>query len=465
MKVPNIVKRFAKIFNKNGYEIYLVGGALRDNLLNFDNTDYDFATSALPEEVTAIFPNVVPVGIAHGTVLVLFEGHEFEVTTFRTESTYSDSRHPDSVNFVRNIAEDLKRRDFTVNAFAYEIGSGKFIDNFDGKKDLKTRVLRAIGVAEERFTEDALRMLRACRFAAKLNFVIEEQTLEAMTKLSDRIKHVSAERIREELIKMMKAERPSIGLEYMRMSGLMEHILPELLEGYEVEQNRFHKHDVYYHNVYSCDCGPGDNYIVRIAALFHDIGKTRTIRSKPDEEGNSFYNHEIVGARMAKKILKRLKFSREEVTRITHLIKHHMFYYTDEWTDGAIRRFLRNVELENLDDLFLLRDADRNGNGKKQGVPQAFLDFKDRIAHILELDSALKVKDLHIDGNILMKRLELKPGPIIGEILNYLLEIVLDEPEVNSAETLLKYAEEYYRKKESYALENYGKSPEELGPF
>ena len=232
----------------------------------------------------------------------------------------------------------------------------------------------------------------------------------------------------------------------------MHYVLPELSRCYGVVQNRFHKYDVYYHNIYSCDAVDSDNLNVRIAALLHDIAKPQTKRGKAEDEENenSFYNHEIIGARTSYHILKRLKFPNDDIKKITHLIKHHMFYYTDQWTDGAVRRFLRNAGVENLKDLFALRDADRIGNGSKSGIPKAFLDFKDRIKEILEIDSALKVKDLDIDGNILMKELTLKPGPIIGEILNYLLEIVLDNPEINKRDTLLEKAKEYYQKKKTY---------------
>jgi tRNA nucleotidyltransferase (CCA-adding enzyme) len=468
MKLPDTVKKLAKIFKSNGFQIYLVGGAVRDDFLGkLENNDYDFTTDALPEEVMKMFPNVIPVGIEHGTVLVLFEKEQFEITTFRTEGTYSDNRRPDAVNFVKNIDEDLKRRDFTINAFAYDISKKKVLDKFNGKKDLKKKIIRAIGNPEERFSEDALRMLRACRFAGKLNFVIEENTLEAMKKLSPLIQNISKERIKEELVKIMLTDKPSVALEYMRIAGLMKFILPELLNGYGVVQNRFHKFDVYYHNVYSCDAAPKDNYLVRFAALFHDISKPQTKREKEEEnEGeNSFYNHEIIGSRAANYIMKRLKFSNDEIKKVTHLIKFHMFYYTDQWTDGAVRRFLRNVGVENLSELFLLRDADRIGNGMKTGIPKVFLDFKDRIKKILEIDSALKVKDLSINGDILIKELDLKPSPLIGEILDYLLELVLDNPELNKSEILLENAKEYYSKKTDYSLEMYGKKPDELGKF
>lgn len=465
MRVPNKIKKLSQVFIKNNFQLFLVGGALRDNLLKEKNTDYDFATDAEPQEVMNIFPHVIPVGIAHGTVLVLYENEEYEITTFRTEEKYSDNRHPDKVNFVRNIDEDLKRRDFTINAFAYDLVNHKLIDNFDGEKDLKNKIIRAIGNPAERFQEDALRMIRACRFASKLNFTIENNTLDAIKENAKLIENISAERIHDELIKIMQTRQPSIALEYLRVTGLMQYILPELLEGFEIPQNKFHKFDVYYHNLYSCDGAPADNYIVRLAALLHDIAKPRTRREKEEKEGSSFYNHEIIGSKMVYKILKRLKFSNSDIKQITHLVKHHMFYYTNDWTDGAVRRFIRNVGEENLLNLFLLRDADRYGNGKRQGVPLTFIQFKERISHILEVDSALKISDLDINGNLIMSELKLAPSPLIGEILNYLLELVLDNPDLNNAESLLASARDYYQKKKLYSQENYGKNPEELGAF
>ncbi|MBR2317910.1 MAG: HD domain-containing protein [Spirochaetales bacterium] len=453
--LPQTVKDFAEIFKKNGFQLYLVGGAVRDCLMGKDVHDYDFATNAKPEDVQKIFRHTIPVGLEHGTVLVLFQNEEFEVTTFRNADN----------TFANNINEDLKCRDFTINAFAYDISNGKVIDLFDGKKDLKNKMICAVDNPTARIQEDPLRMLRACRFAAVLEFCIEPKTIDAIKENVQLIQNVSAERIRDELCKLMTAAKPSCGLELKRTTGLLDIILPELMEGFGFEQNRFHKYDVYYHNVYSCDNAPASNLEVRIAALLHDVAKPRTSHEKANDDGNSFYNHEIIGSRMAGRILKRLKFSTAQISHIKHLIKHHMFYYTKEWTDGAVRRFIRNVGAENLEDLFLLRDADRNGNGSKTGIPKAFIDFQDKIREIMEIDSALKVTDLDINGRDLIENFQMKQGPIIGEVLNYLLELVLDEPELNKHELLMEKAKEYYEKKCNYALEQYGKPPEELGKF
>lgn len=455
LTLPKTVKDFAGLFQKNGFQLYLVGGAVRDCLMGKEVHDYDFATNAKPEDVQRIFKHTIPVGLDHGTVLVLFQNEEFEVTTFRTADN----------NFADSINEDLRCRDFTINAFAYDIYDGKIIDLFNGKHDLKNKVIRAVENPAARIQEDPLRMMRACRFAAVLEFTIEPQTMAAVTENASLIQNVSPERIRDELCKLMTAARPSYGLELMRTTGLLNIILPELMEGFGFEQNRFHKYDVYYHNIYSCDNAPAGNLEVRLAALLHDIAKPRTSREKANDDGNSFYNHEIIGSRMAGRILKRLKFSAAQISHIKHLIKHHMFYYTKEWTDGAVRRFIRNVGAENLEDLFLLRDADRNGNGSKTGIPKAFIDFQEKIREIMEIDSALKVTDLEINGRDLIENLQMKQGPMIGEVLNYLLELVLDEPELNKHELLMEKAKEYYDKKCSYAMEQYGRPPEELGKF
>ncbi len=466
MKLSKSIVKLGKIFNKNNFQIYLVGGAIRDYLLNGEISDYDFATDASPEQVLKIFPNVIPVGIEHGTVLVLFENNEYEITTFRKDGKYSDKRHPDDVIFIDRIDEDLKRRDFTINAFAYDINKNKLVDNFDGKKDLNHKIIKAIGNPEERFTEDALRMLRACRFSSQLNFEIENNTFNSIVKLAENIKNISAERIRDELIKIMLTDKPSIALEYMRKSGLMKYIIPELLEGYGIKQNRFHKYDVYYHNIYSCDAASKNNYIIRFAALFHDIAKPQTIKEKEDlENENSFYNHEIIGTKISYNFLKRMKFKNSDIKQITHLVKYHMFHYTIQWTDGAVRRFIRNVGIENLEDLFKLRDADRIGNGMKQGIPEILINFKDRIKKILEIDNAFKIKDMDIDGNTIKEKLNIGSGPIIGEILNYLLEIVLDNPILNKKEILIEKTLEYYSKKSEYSLKQYKNKPENLGKF
>jgi len=447
--LPQVLFNFSEQFNKQGKKIFLVGGVVRDLLINPKSAksgDFDFATDARPNEVQRLFRKTIPTGIKHGTVTVLFEKESFEVTTFRSDGDYSDGRHPDSVQFSDSIEEDLERRDFTINALALDLQSMELYDLFNSVEDIKRKTVRAVGDAETRFREDGLRPLRACRFAGKLGFEIDYATFEAISKTLDVFKAVSIERIADELKKIMKSKTPSIALEQMRKSGLLEIVLPELLLGYGVEQNEFHKYDIYYHNIYSCDWAPADKINIRFAALLHDIGKVRSLenyrRRTGEEDGVAFYNHEMIGARMADRIMKRLKFSNIDRKNIYNLIKNHMFHYTDEWTDGAVRRLLRKVGVGNIPDLFDLRKADRMGNGKKKGPSPSLKKLQKRIDAIIAADNAITVRDLDINGNDLIKKFSLTPGRIIGQTLNQLLEVILDEPEKNSSEILLELAEE-----------------------
>ncbi len=422
-----------------GYECYLVGGSVRDLLLGLDVYDYDFATDAHPDAIMGIFRKSIPTGIKHGTVSIIIDQRQFEITTYRSDGTYNDGRHPDSVAFSNDLKTDIERRDFTINGLAYDPTTGEIIDHVNGIRDLSGRIIRTIGDPVMRFTEDGLRPIRACRFAAKLDFEIEEATLRAIPQTLEVVQKVSKERIRDELLKILEAETPSVGIEYLRKSGLLRVILPELADCYEVSQNRYHIYDVYYHSVYSCDAAPKDSPMIRLAALLHDIGKIPT--RQPGEDGDfTFYNHEVVGAKMVKRIMKRLKFSNEQVDIVNNLILNHMFHYTDEWTDGAVRRFIRKVGLDNIGNLFTLRMADRKGNGARKGLPAPIERLKTRIDRVIEAENAFSVRDLNIDGNDIMQEFGLKPGPIIGRILNELLETVLDNPELNERDKLVAMA-------------------------
>ncbi|MCX8029316.1 MAG: HD domain-containing protein [Brevinematales bacterium] len=453
----------SKTLADNGYECYVVGGIVRDFILYKsipEDADWDFATSAEPDEVTRIFQRkkllVIPTGIKHGTVTVFHNGKNYQITTFRIDKNYYDYRHPSEVVFTRNIREDLARRDFTINAMALDLIKGEIIDEFGGMEDLKNGIIRAVGDPEVRFEEDALRMLRACRFASKLNFRIEEKTLLAIKNKAENITKISAERVRDEIIKIMLSYKPSIGIEYMRETGLLSYILPELQDCYGVSQNVYHKYDVYYHSLLTCDKisdfieGVNDQkriYRLKLAGLFHDIAKPVT-KQEVIENGidvSTFYNHEVVGAGMTKRILKRLRFSNDDIDYITRLVRHHMFYYTDEWTDSAVRRFMRNVGLDLLDDLFILREADRIGSGKRKPGSVSLQKLKDRILMIIEQENAISLKDLKVDGYDIMSALNIPPGPMVGRILNGLLQIVIEDPSKNEKETLIKLAADLYR--------------------
>jgi tRNA nucleotidyltransferase (CCA-adding enzyme) len=431
-KLPPAVLQAMKRLQDGGYQAYLVGGSLRDLLLGKTHSDWDLATDAPPNAVMQIFPHHYPTGIAHGTVTAHYRGLAFEITTFRSEGTYTDGRHPDSVAFVSSIEEDLSRRDFTINALAYDPFVDRFLDLFRGTADLSKGIIRAVGDPDERFNEDGLRPLRAIRFAVQLNFDIEEQTYSAISRAKERFLQVSAERVRDEMQKIMFAEKPSLAFELLRDVGYLEHILPELLEGWSVPQNEFHAYDIYGHGLETCDAAPKDKQAVRWSALLHDIGKAKTRVEHPDGRV-TFYMHQEVGAKSALAALRRLRFSAKEAGYIAHLIRHHMFNYTPDWSDSAVRRFVRKVGKENIADLFDLRLADWKGNGLTRGFPTYLDIFRDRIEAIIAAGDALTVRDLAIDGEQVMKLLNIPPGPQVGEILERLLAMVLDNPQCNTA--------------------------------
>ncbi len=460
--IPKDILYIVNKFLENNYEIYLVGGAVRNLLLYGDKNiewDFDFATNALPDEVIKLFKKdkkifTVPTGIAHGTVSVIFANEKkniaYEITTYRTEDVYEDGRHPKKVSFSNSLLEDLSRRDFTINAIAYHPFENIIIDPFDGQKDLKRKIIRTVGNPVERFSEDGLRSIRACRIAAQLDFEIEKETFEAITKTLEITKKVSMERVREEFMKLLKtADKPSKGIELMRQSGILELFLPELLEGYNIEQNEFHKYDIYIHNLYSCDAVTKEKPLVRLAALLHDIGKARAKSfAIKNGIGNVFYNHEVIGERITEKLMKRLKFSNSDINYVKKLVRLHMFYYTEEWTDGAVRRFLRKFDGDEnfLKDLFELRKGDRLGSGMKDKDTEILEKFKRRIAKIVEEDNALKVTDLDINGDEIMERFSIPPSRKVGEMLEYMLEKVLDNPELNEKEKLFEIGKEFLEK-------------------
>ena len=433
------LKSFSQIFKNNGFGCYLVGGALRNFYAGIEPSDFDFATDATPEDVIRIFRHVIPTGIKHGTVTVLFKGEQYEVTTFRIESGYSNSRHPDSVTYSSSIYEDLKRRDFTINAIALDMNTGELIDPHNGIGDIKKRLIRAIGDPLERFQEDGLRLMRACRFTSQLDFMIEDYTLSAMKTSSHNLKKVSMERIRDEIIRILGTEKPSIALRIMEETHITELILPELTKCRGVQQKGFHDFDVLDHLYYSCDGADRNNLTVRLAALLHDTGKAVT-QDIDDSGVYTFYNHEEASSEICRNILRRLKFPNDMINRTTHLVKNHMFNYTPEWSDAAVRRFIARVGIDSLDDLFSLRSADQFGMKNKPSGNSGLIEFKKRINSILEKENAFSVKDLAVNGSILKQELNIEQGPVIGIILNELFESVLDDPKLNNREKLLEIA-------------------------
>ncbi len=431
---------------EKGKRGWVVGGCVRDLLLGKGVSDWDIATDALPEEVMKIFPRVIPTGVQHGTVTVLMrdkkgESHPLEVTTLRGETTYSDGRRPDAVHFVEDIVADLARRDFTVNAIALDPTVGMLIDPFAGQSDLEARILRAVGNPVERFSEDGLRVLRAARFAATLEMEIEADTLRAIPQTLETYKKVSAERIRDEWMKAMKAKSPSRAFEVMRETGILGITCPELLEGVGMEQNKWHGYDVWRHGMACLDACRGDAAL-RIAALLHDVGKPRTREFSTKTNDYTFYDHDRVGAEIAEPILSRLRFSNDERARIVHLVRHHLFHYTEDWSDAAVRRWLKKVGLERVEDLYALNEADARGKGRDFDEDLQTLErMKLRIEQIKSEGAALTVRSLKVNGGDLMKELGMKPGRAIGETLEALLEMVIVDPSVNERDELLRRAQ------------------------
>lgn len=459
IKIPDILKKMNEIFAQHGYKAYLVGGAVRDMLMGKEPHDWDVTTDATPEQVMSIFRKVIPTGIAHGTVTVHFMKNEIEVTTFRTESDYSDGRHPDKVEYTGNIEEDLSRRDFTINAIASYLGDGTITDPFHGRDDIKRKVIRTVGNPLERFSEDGLRPVRAVRFSAQLGFEIERKTLKAISEpeILKKTSGISLERFRDELLKLMKAEKPSAGLKLMEESGILDIFIPEFKKCRGCIQGDFrgyHQFDVLDHLFYACDGAPASKQNVRLAALFHDIGKPDVKRVIPTPQGDqfTFYNHEAKSQQITKEILFRLKFSNAEIANICHLVVNHMFNYTQDWTDAAVRRFLAKIQAENLEDLYDLRLADIYGmnnapvRGQDSRTIALLNELKDRISKETEKNSVLSLKQLAVNGKDLMKN-GISAGKDLGFVLNQLLETVLEDPSQNEKEQLIKIALNIYKKR------------------
>jgi len=432
IKFPEGTLNIIKTLKDKGYKCYLVGGCVRDLLLKKTPEEWDLTTDAPPEIVIQLFSKVVPTGIEFGTVTVILDIQTFEVTTFRKEERYADGRHPSALTYSQDINEDLSRRDFTINALAYDPIAKEFIDRFSGQEDLKQKLIRTVGDPIQRFSEDGLRSIRACRLAAQLEFEIEKSTFEAIPKTLETTKKVAPERVHDEIVKLLSAGKPSIGFEYMRKAGLLQLFLPELEDTYGVEQPpQYHKYDVYWHSLYSCDAAPANNLPVRLAALLHDIAKPLC------KVGYTFYNHDNVGVELTERILKRLRFSHDDIKKVTLLISNHMFEYHKEWSDSAVRRFMRRVGVENLPDLFALRRSDAKGMEREIGE-EYLKELKARIDKIIKEEHALKITDLKVDGQDVMRELSIPPGPKVGQVLEELLEKVLEDPALNQREKLLE---------------------------
>lgn len=435
IQLPFEVIEVLKKLDINNFEAYLVGGCVRDMLKQTTPSDWDITSNATPEQVQKVFPDNF-CNNDFGTVTV----SGIEITPFRTEERYSDKRHPDEVKWAKTLKEDLSRRDFTINAMAMKLDLD-VIDLFKGKKDLKDKIIRTVGKPEDRFKEDALRMMRAVRFAVVLNFSLEKKTKEAIQKNAAWVKVISKERIRDELMKIISSPRAAEGIELLREVKLLAYIIPELEENYGVAQNKHHLYNCYEHAVRSLDFAAKKefNNYVRMAALLHDIGKPKT--KKGEGEKATFYNHEIVGAKIAEKILKRLRFSKKDLEKIVKLVRYHLFYYNvDEVTESSVRRLARKVGLDSIDELLQLRMADRIGSGCPKAEPYKLRHLRYVIEKVSK--DPISVKKLEVSGEDIMKVLEIKPGPQIGMILDILLDYVLNDPKKNTK----KFLEEEIRK-------------------
>lgn len=447
LDLPKSVKDILEKFTQADYEIYIVGGAVRDLLMGKSTYDWDFTTNATPEEILKI----VPGGLYNNQFGTVFtpnpdnKDRPHEITTFRKEEGYTDYRHPDKITWGKTLNEDLSRRDFTINAMALKIhlGGGRMdsyevdiIDLYDGQKDLGKKLIRAVGNPDDRFKEDALRMMRAIRIAAESGFTIEEKTLEAIKKNVALINRIAKERVKEELFKLLASLFPYEGLLLFKNSGLMQEILPELEKCFGVEQKspgRHHLYDVGTHLLMSLKSCKSDDSLVRFATLIHDIGKPQTYK-KLDNGTITFYNHEVVSTRIAQNIAERLRFSNDEKEKLVILVRFHQFTVDERQTDSAIRRFIRNVGKENITDILALRVADRLGGGARE-TSWRLEEFKRRLIEVQK--QPFTIRDLKIDGHDVMKILRLRSGPAVGKILNDLFEKVVEKKIENEKETLL----------------------------
>jgi len=445
--VPQIVIEKLYILMKAGHEAFLVGGCVRDLHINRTPKDWDIATNALPEQIQALFPESF-YDNNFGTVSVKTESEDstlkiIQITPYRGEGEYKDGRRPSEVFFGVSLEEDLKRRDFTINAIAWNPIKDTLTDPHDGLKDIKSKTVRAVGSATDRFGEDALRILRAIRFAAELDFDIEKETLLAINEQKDLLSAISAERVRDEFSKILMSFKPEYGLSLMLRTEVLSYVVPELLESVGVEQTQAHAYDVWTHLIKTVQHSADKELVleVRLAALFHDIGKPATRRRDTSKNTWTFYGHEVVGAKITKKILTRLKYPQDTVDLVVKLIRWHMFFSdTEQITLSAVRRMVANVGKDHIWDLVNVRMCDRIGTGRPKENPYRLRKYEAMIEEALR--DPISVGMLAVDGKDLISELTVAPGPKIGFILNALMEEVLEDPKLNTKEILLEKSRE-----------------------
>ena len=447
-KLPPLVMKVLQTLESGGFEAYVVGGAIRDLLTDTLVKDWDFTTDATPEEIIKLFKEAYydnrfgTVGIAAKHLEEQFglkseTDKVYEITTFRSESEYSDKRRPDKVTWGKSLKDDLKRRDFTINAMALD-KKLKLIDPFEGEKDLDNKLIKAVGEANKRFQEDALRMMRAIRIASQLGFSLETKTLAAIAKNSVLIKQISAERVRDELLKIISSKFPKDGILLLFSTGILQYILPELIETRAVEQAGHHTKDVWNHSLDSLAASPSPNPIIRLATLLHDIGKPVVKASREGKE-ITFYNHEVAGARMTKLISRRLRLSKKDSDLLWLLVRWHMFAYEPKMTDKAIRRFIKRIGKENIANMMMLRVGDRVGGGSKASSWR-LRELQERIKQVLY--KPFEITDLKVNGKDVMATLNIQSGPRVGQVLKKLFDEVLEDASKNEKEYLLKRVKE-----------------------
>lgn len=442
--VPPGVLHVTETLKTAGFEAFLVGGCVRDIFRGKRPKDWDVTTNAIPEQIIPLFDKTFYEN-SFGTVGVVVTEGEIEeiveVTPYRLESAYSDGRHPDQITFSKNILDDLKRRDFTINAIAYDPSNGQIVDPYKGQEDISSGIIRAVGDAEQRFKEDGLRIMRAVRLGAELGFTINSETEKALITHKNMLSKIAKERIRDEFNKLLMSSEPIVGIVMAQRLGILEYIIPELEQGVHVKQTQAHAYDVFEHLLRSMQhaADKGWPLEIRLAALLHDIGKPKTARQTPD--GVTFYGHEVVGARMTQKILENLKYPKKTIEFVVKLVRWHMFFSdTEQISLSAVRRMIVNVGKENIWDLMNLRICDRIGTGRPKEDPYRLRKYKSMIEEALR--DPISVGMLKIDGKMIMETLHMEPGPRLGYMLHALLEEVLENPTLNTEEKLKDLAAE-----------------------
>ena len=426
--IPAFVLHIIERLNKAGLDAYLVGGAVRDILLGRRVIDWDIATSASSDEISLIFNDIRHFSLKHETITLVHEGSHYEVTTIRGDSLSNST-----------IEKDLGHRDFTINAMAYDPSCDAIIDPYNGKQDIRKKTIRAVRDPFERFMEDPLRLIRAVRISVELGFRIEKNTMKAVISMAPRLNLASSERVREEMMKLLLVRQPSSGFDLLKKSGLLDAFLPELAEGHLTRQNNRHRHTVFRHIMETVD-RTGQDPVLRLAAIFHDIAKPR-VRRKIGGRYH-FYGHAEKSSLLASEIMQRLRFSNEMIRKVTNLVGHHMVEYSSQWSDGAVRRLIRRFRPDSVETLLSLRRADLLAHGTADEDLRLLSELEERIRTLNQKPHVANIRDLALDGKKVMEILGVSPGPEVGKAIDFLLERVTDQPELNTEESLRRLLKE-----------------------